>query len=221
MAPISPKCLLFSALTDSKGRFFSGFHRYRSWIRGFPQAHPVARRELPTYLFGMRPWCLLFVVPALAMIAVGLAAATDREPVPLYTGEDLDRMFGPAPAGPSHPVDKTRPEDWRWVEQFLDREYARIDADRQYDLSSRQVDISARRVERPSRIYGGSLLWGGGYPAAWWNGAGGRDSGPQHSGARAPSGAYRNPYAQAMGEGAWGGGIPRGGSSHRNGQRSK
>jgi len=169
------------------------------------------------------------------MIAVGLAAATDREPVPLYTGEDLDRMFGPAPAGPSRLVDKTRPEDWRWVEQFLDREYSRIDADREYDLSSREVDIAERRVEKPSRIYG-SLLWGGGYSAGWWNGAGGRDCGSLHRGDRAPIVASRVAYDRAMGEGTRRGGTPaggrqhsgisrggtrHGGGSHRGGQRSR
>jgi hypothetical protein len=112
------------------------------------------------------------VVPALAAVALGVAAAAEREQVPLYTGEDLDRMFGPAPSGPSDPVDKTRPEDWRFVEQFLDREYARIDAERHHDLSSREVDVSARPVDEPRRIYGGSLLWGG-YPVSpLWNVAG-------------------------------------------------
>jgi len=154
------------------------------------------------------------------MVAVGLSAATDREPVPLYTGEDLDRMFGPAPAGPSQLVDKARPEDWRWVEQFLDREYSRIDADRQYDLSSREVSIAERRVERPSRTYG-SLLWGGGYPALWWNGAGRRDYGPGHRGDRMPTVAGRAVYDRAMGESARSGGTHRGGGSHGGGHRSK
>jgi len=107
---------------------------------------------------------------------IGLVAAADGENVPLYTGEDLDRMFGPAPAGPSVAVDKSRPEDWQWVERFIDREYARIDADRQHDLNRREVDIAAREQEEPDqRIYGGSLLWGwgAGYPGyAGWNVAG-------------------------------------------------
>lgn len=122
----------------------------------------------------MRSWILSLVVPALAALAIGAPAAADRESVPLYTGEDLDRMFGPVPAGPSIPTDKTRPEDWRWVEQFLDREYARIDADRRHDLDSRQVDIAAGQFDEPEPFYGGSLLWGTGYPypASRWNVAG-------------------------------------------------
>jgi len=161
----------------------------------------------------MRARILLLVVPALSMIAVGLSAATDREPVPLYTGEDLDRMFGPAPAGPSELVDKTRPEDWRWVEQFLDRQYSRIDADRQYGLRSREVGVAERRVEHPTRIYG-SLLWGRGYPAVWWNGSGARDYGPVHRGDRTPTVTGRAAYDRAMGVGPSRGGGSRGGGHH-------
>jgi hypothetical protein len=123
----------------------------------------------------MRAWSIAVVVPAVVTVALGLAAAADIEKVPLYTSDDLDRMFGPPPASPSDPVDKSRPEDWRWVEQFLDREYARVDADRQYDLNRREVAIAESDSEEPERIYGGSFLWGwgGGYPAnGGWNVAG-------------------------------------------------
>jgi hypothetical protein len=122
----------------------------------------------------MRPWTRA-LLPAVVTMGVGLGATASAEEVPLYTGEDLDRMFGPAPAGPSVPVDKSRPEDWVWVEQFLDREYARIDADRQHDLNSREVAISERQAETPDRSYGGSLLWGygAGYPGyGGWDVAG-------------------------------------------------
>lgn len=124
------------------------------------------------------------------MIAVGLAGATESDPVPLFTGDDLDRMFGPAPVGPSRLVDKARPEDWRWVEQFLERENSRIDDDRRFELSRRQADLAERRIDRFSRPRG-SLLWGGGYPALWWNGAGARYEGPVHRGA--PGGMICDP----------------------------
>jgi hypothetical protein len=118
----------------------------------------------------MSLWRPFFVVPVVAMVAIGIAAAADQDPVPLFTSQDLDRMFGPAPPKPSDPVDKTRPEDWRWIEQFLDRQYSRIDADRQFDLGSRSVDIAARRVEQTWPIYGRSVAWGLGYPAStWWD----------------------------------------------------
>jgi len=118
----------------------------------------------------MRPLVLLLIVPATAMVAIGIAAAANQDPVPLFTSEDVERMFGPAPAQPSDPVDKTRPEDWRWVEQFLDRQYSRIDADRRYDLDSRTVDVATERVARNPFVHDGSLAWGLGYPAStWWN----------------------------------------------------
>ncbi len=121
-------------------------------------------------------------------------------------------MFGPAPAGPSELVDKTQPEDWRWVEQFLDRQYSRIDADRQYNLRNREVDI----VEHPPRTYG-TLPWGRGYYAPYWNDAGWRDNGRGHRGDRTPSVTSRPAYDRAMGLGV------RAGVSHRSGggRRSK
>ena len=66
-------------------------------------------------LFGMRPSTLLFSVPAVAMVAIGIAGAAEPDSVRVFTGDDLDRMFGLAPAQPSDPVDKTRPEDWIWI----------------------------------------------------------------------------------------------------------
>src|SRR5258705_8636427 len=121
----------------------------------------------------MRPWSRFVVLATLTIVATGVAGAADQDRVPLFTSEDLDRMFGPAPAQPRDPVDKSGPEDWRWVESFLDRQYARIEADRQFELRSREIDVSSTRVDEPARIYGGSSIRCGGYPAlAWWNGAG-------------------------------------------------
>jgi hypothetical protein len=106
-----------------------------------------------------------------AMIAAGIAAAAPAENVPLYTGEDLERMFGPAPPRPSDPVDKSGPGDWRFVEQFLDRQYSRIDADRSYDFDKRALDIASRRVAPFAQGYYGGVAWGLGYPAStWWQG---------------------------------------------------
>jgi hypothetical protein len=131
----------------------------------------------------MKSLSAVFVVFTAGALAVGVAAAADQDSVPLYTGEDLDRMFGPVPAPPSEPVDKSRPEDWRWVENFLARQYSRIDADRQYDLSNRSLEIDERAAyDRDDHddwyfghyggyyggYYGASLSLG--YPAStWWN----------------------------------------------------
>lgn len=109
-----------------------------------------------------------------ALVVTGSARAdTLDETVPLYTGDDLDRMFGPPPPPVTDPVDKTRGEDWIWVESYLDRQYARIDADRRYELSRRVVDVAEERTEREwvnRPLYGYASL-GLGYPAStWWNG---------------------------------------------------
>jgi hypothetical protein len=107
---------------------------------------------------------------ALALLAGGIAAAGDRDAVPLFTNDDLDRMFGPVPAKVSDPVDKSRPEDWLWVEQFIDRQYARIDADRGFDLSRRLVDGAERRIDEFGTSYVQPLAWRLGYPASvWWS----------------------------------------------------
>lgn len=148
-----------------------GLHRRDPPRAGFPQTYSVARGRSQVYFLNMRCRKLVFVVSAVATVAIGIAVAAEQDPVPLFTSEDLDRMFGAAPAQPSDPVDKTGPADWRWVEEFLDRQYSRIDADRQFDLSSRALDIStAQPVEQPPRIYARSVAWGLGYPAStWWD----------------------------------------------------
>jgi hypothetical protein len=118
----------------------------------------------------MRAWRLLLVVPVAAIVAIGIANASEQDAVPVYTNEDLDRMLGPSPAQPTDPVDKTSPQDWQWVEQFLDRQYSRIDADRRYDLDRRSVDVAAEQVERIRPGYGWPVAWRLGYPAStWWN----------------------------------------------------
>ena len=117
----------------------------------------------------MRTWRQVATVSATAMLALGVAFAGDSETVPLYTGEDLDRMFGPAPPQPSEPVDRSGPEDWRWVEQFLDRQYSRIDADRDYEQRDRGLDIAETRDVPRSGYYYGAAAWGLRYPAStWW-----------------------------------------------------
>ena len=113
---------------------------------------------------------------AASLLLAGTAALAE-ESVPVYTSEDLDRMFGPPPAPVSEPVDKSGPEDWGWVEGYLDRQYARIDADRQYELQKRTLDIAEERTYT-GRTYGGGYYgyYGGyaafraSYPASVWYG---------------------------------------------------
>ena len=140
-------------------------------LSGISTADAVARRRGARYFLAMGPSRLVLVVAVAGLVTAGAAAVAGLDPaVPLYTSDDLDRMFGPAPAQPSEPVDKTRPEDWRWIEQFLDRQYSRIDADRRYDLDSRTVDIVEGRVAPSNPYSGGAAAWRLGYPAStWWN----------------------------------------------------
>jgi hypothetical protein len=128
---------------------------------------PVAADPMSAYPSAMR-------VIAASLLLAGLVgtAAVAEERVPLYTNEDLDRMFGPPPAPVSDPVDKSGPEDWGWVENYLDRQYARIDADRQYELQKRTLDIAEERTYTGhyGGYYGGYAAFGLGYPAStWWN----------------------------------------------------
>jgi hypothetical protein len=180
----------------------------------------------------MRLRSYLLVAPALAILAVGAAAAADQEQVPLFTGEDLDRMFGPAPVGPSVPVDKSHPGDWNTVESFIDREYARIDAERQHELNRQDYDRSADREDDSSRMYG-SMLWGSGYYGGYY----GAEYGGGYGGYGPGCGSrviddrgmmYRAAYARATGQtvrmrdsglnrGGSRGGGSRGGGAHRGG----
>ena len=121
----------------------------------------------PAYVFIMKS-CRVVAVPVIAALAIGVAAGAQDGPR-AYTSEDLDRMFGPAPKSPSESVDKSGPEDWRFVEQFLDRQYVRIEADRANDLNRRAVDIAERRVAPANPYRYGGVAWGLGYPAStWW-----------------------------------------------------
>lgn len=110
----------------------------------------------------------VLAIPVIALLTTAAVAAAPESPR-VYTTEDLDKMFGPAPKRPTDPVDKSGPEDWRFVEQFLDRQYSRIDADRSHDLDRRTVDIAETRVAAVSPYRYGGVAWGLGYPAnLWW-----------------------------------------------------
>ena len=125
----------------------------------------MAADAMSAYSFAM-----VRVMAASMLLAASVAVA--QEPVPVYTNEDLDRMFGAPPAPVSDPVDKSGPEDWGWVEGYLDRQYARIDADRQYELDKRALDIAEERTytrDPYSHGYGyGYAAFGLRYPASVW-----------------------------------------------------
>jgi hypothetical protein len=187
----------------------------------------VARLARKAYKISMRPWRWISIVPAVAILAIGVGAFANQnqEKVPLYTSEDLDRMFGPAAPRVSDPVDKSHPEDWWWVEQFIDRQYSRIDADREYDQRDRALDIAEARTSPYSHYYGG-VAWGLGYPAStWWNSVAGH-----YNGSYGHNNYYSHPSGHAMGPQGRSGFVPgmgsfrggshgsfHGGSSHGGG----
>lgn len=109
---------------------------------------------------------------ALGAVSAQAPAAPAKPPagdekVPLYTNEDLERMFGPSTASTGEIDSAIRPEDWSWVEQFLDRQYARLDADRSYDLDRRALGAATPLVS-PYLAY--PVAWRLGFPAStWWN----------------------------------------------------
>jgi|SRR5580765_1694218 len=98
---------------------------------------------------------LVLTLPALAV--------TLTDGVPLYTNEDLNRMFGPAPKGPSVPVDKSSPEDWVAIQRFIDGQYARIDAEREYDMQLQVMMETAQASQETARGYYPGY-YGGYYP---------------------------------------------------------
>src|SRR5262245_41378211 len=110
-----------------------------------------------------------FVTIALAALVLTLPAlaVTITDGVPLYTNEDLNRMFGPAPKGPSVPVGKSKPEDWVAIQQFIDSQYARIDAERQCAMQLRSMDVRSQASQEMAGSYPG--YYGGYYPGFYYN----------------------------------------------------
>jgi hypothetical protein len=107
--------------------------------------------------------CLL-VWPAMAPSV----ARAEEQGVRVYTNADLERF----PVLPDSDVEASRPsaDEWRFVTDYLQRQYTRLDADREYSLererAEAEVDLIRSRTNR--RTY--SL------PGYWnrydqWNGA--------------------------------------------------
>lgn len=126
----------------------------------------TAWRGFRTYALRMR---LLDSVGLLIVSALLAPAAESSETVRLYTNSDLERL-GPPVASATQPIPGSS-LDWVDLDRFLEREYARIDAERRHDLERRDADRRdrlARAVTRdedfwiPSGTYW--PFWGAGYP---------------------------------------------------------
>jgi len=105
---------------------------------------------------------VLGVVVCLVLAGPGQSSrAESPEPVRVYTNADLEKFGPPAPRVP--PLVETE-VGWRFVTEFIEREQARIDAERENDLKRREADRLDRMAEARDRS------WGGGYLPGWWPG---------------------------------------------------
>jgi hypothetical protein len=84
------------------------------------------------------------------------------EPVPLYTNADLAK-FGP-PGGTDQPVRVQDEGKWEFVQAFLDREYARVDAEREHDLRRAAAEGRLRQVAPTCARYVAPFLGVYGFP---------------------------------------------------------
>ena len=116
-------------------------------------------RTLPrrAAVFGV---CLL----VLAALALSAPRAEDEDRVRLYTNADLERF----PALPDSSVVAGQPsaEEWRFVTEYIDRQYERLDADRSHLLERERTEAESEWIRHRAgrRSYGLPLYWGH-YPA--------------------------------------------------------
>ncbi len=99
----------------------------------------------------MKLACLLAVFVVAVASVMGADDPPPQESVPLYTNADLEK-FGPPTSAPG-PVGVADEGEWQSVSEFLDREYARIDAERQYELDREEARRLVAAEESPSARY--------------------------------------------------------------------
>lgn len=120
---------------------------------------------------GIRPVAIAAALTALLAVSLapaGVPAAEATEAAPrLYTNADLARFGDPSPLR-STPI-AAHESGWLDVQAFLDREYARIDAERRHELTRRESERRDRMIdggrERSPRAL--PLAW-----HRWWLAAG-------------------------------------------------
>ena len=88
----------------------------------------------------------LVLLAAFGSTAVSAEAASNEDPVPLYTNADLVKL-DPIPVG-AKPDAQNDDSGWEFVADFIAREHARLDAERSHELSRRWVDIEEQENER-------------------------------------------------------------------------
>jgi hypothetical protein len=117
----------------------------------------VARDEVSTYAqYVLRGLIIRSFFGGVALFAVVCVQAQPTtgididEPVPIYTNADLEKY-----AGEELPTSEVEGgmEDlgWDFVQNFIERQYRIINADRSYDLDRRMTDAEIEEIESLSR----------------------------------------------------------------------
>jgi hypothetical protein len=109
---------------------------------------------------------------------VALAAEGERSGARVYTNADLPSIEGSEPAAAAATIafDET---SWNLVRDFIDREYAKIEAERQADLERRRVE---QEEQQPPAGYGVPYLGLDYYGYGYGYGSGYHDYGPGREG---------------------------------------
>ena len=97
------------------------------------------------------------------MAAVGLMASSAfaaSSDVPLYTNKDLEKFRTPAPKTSSAPVRTITAEEYKFIQTFIDTQYARLDAERERSNAQRESERSGNTSGLYMAPYGGYY----GYP---------------------------------------------------------
>lgn len=104
-----------------------------------------------------------------AFLVVASTVALAETPPKVWTNEDLERMFGPSEPTPeivNAPGDGTA--QWDAVESFLERQYRRIEQEKDRELKRDEIR-AAYAPQEPTYALGVAPLVGTGW---WWPGYG-------------------------------------------------
>lgn len=91
------------------------------------------------------------LVGAAALLFVSTAFAD--EPIHVYTNADIDALE-PVPETRTIRDADFRNDDWGPVLQFIEREHARLDAERRYRLERQVTDVQLDTLRNPAPSYG-------------------------------------------------------------------
>jgi hypothetical protein len=120
-----------------------------------------------------------------AFVAAGTGIGAQDDEVPLYTNADLEKFGPPSAPAPETPPPATETADgqWRFVQEHLEREYARMAYDRGLELEESLGDPAYRPEENAPAVYPyyGWGLWGGWYDGSRYGRSPYREPGRYHA----------------------------------------